>query len=91
MEDKIYLYYDATTGEILGFYFESIHEDNIPTPNKEITPEEHEFYMDNNGKYRLNPTTLEYEEIPVTTITPEPTLEERNRADIDYILVMQGL
>lgn len=25
------------------------------------------------------------------TTTPEPTLEERNRADIDYILVMQGL
>ena len=76
MEENFYLNYDATTGDILGFYLKSIHGDNIPNPSIEITPEKHEFYMQNNGKYRLNPKTLEDELIPVVETTPEPTQEE---------------
>lgn len=60
--------YDATTGEIKGFYLKSINGDNIPAPNIEITPEKHDFYMEHNGQYKLNPQTLEDELLPV----PEP-------------------
>jgi hypothetical protein len=77
MNEKFLMHYDATTGDILGFYLKSIHGDNIPTPIIEITSEKHQFYMKNNGKYRLNPSTLEDQQIPVVEVTTEPTLEER--------------
>ena len=56
--------YDVNTGDILGFYIKSINE-NIPEPTIEITEEKHNFYMDNNSLYRLNPQTLEDELIPI--------------------------
>lgn len=59
MNENYLMHYDATTGDILGFYLKSIHGDNIPAPTIEITEEKHAFYMDNNGKYKLNIETLE--------------------------------
>jgi len=71
--------YDKETGYIGGFYLKSIHVDNIPIPNMEITKEKHQFYMDNNGKYKLNPTTLEDELIP----SPEPIQEPKTQDEIN--------
>lgn len=54
--------------------------------------------IDSNGKYNyklLNGILVELtdteKESLFPTPTPQPTLEELNRADIDYILLMQGL
>lgn len=96
MEESYLMAYDTTTGDILGFYLKSIHGDNIPTPNKEVTKEKHNFYMENNGKYKINVTTLEDELIPVTTNTQQPTQDEilrakllKDNADIKLQLVQQ--
>jgi len=64
--------YDTITGEVKGFYLVSIHGENIPAPIMEITPEKHDFYMENNGKYRLNLITLEDELIPIVESPPQP-------------------
>lgn len=85
MNENFLMHYDITTGDILGFYLKSIHGDNIPTPNKEITPEEHKFYMENNGKYKLNPSSLEDEEIQVTAVAPESS-QEYYLINLDYRL-----
>lgn len=83
--------YDTTTGDIKGFYLKSIHGDNMPTPTIEITAEKHDFYMQNNGLYRLNPTTLEDELIPVIVAIPEPTVEERTEALESAISALMGV
>lgn len=77
MNENYFMNYDENTGKIKGFYTKSIHGDNIPTPNVEITQEKHDFYMEHNGQYRLNPKTLEDELIPIVTGINVPTLEER--------------
>jgi len=73
------LNYDVTTGNILGFYLKSINE-NIPIPTIEITPEKHDFYMQNNGLYRVDPTTLEDKLIPIVVIIPPPSESDRIKA-----------
>lgn len=88
MNENYLMNYDTTTGEIKGFYLKSIHGDNIPTPNVEITPEKHEFYMENNGKYKLNVTTLE-DEIIAIEVKPSLTLEERITL-IENLQLQQG-
>ena len=77
MEENYLMAYDATAGNILGFYLKSIHGDNIPTPSLEITAEKHNFYMNNQGKYKLNIETLEDELIPVVEAKTEITTDER--------------
>ena len=57
--------YDEKSGQIKGFYLKSIHGDNIPSPTIEVSFEKHDFYMQNNGKYKLNLQTLEDELIPI--------------------------
>lgn len=54
--------------------------------------------IDSNGKYNykfvdgnLAELTDEEKESLFPTTAPTPTLEEKNRADIDYIMIMQGL
>lgn len=91
MNKNFFMNYDATTGDILGFYLKSIHGDNIPTPNIEITPEKHQFYMENNGKYKLNVTTLADEEIPVTTIVSTPNDSDRITALESAIKSLMGV
>lgn len=85
--------YDVSTGDILGFYIKLINR-NIPQPTIEITEEKHDFYMDNNSLYRLNPQTLEDELIPIIPVVKEKTeielLKEQNevtKSAINYILL----
>lgn len=82
MNENYFMNYDATTGEIKGFYLKSINGDNLPTPNKEITKEKHLFYMQNQGKYKLNIQTLEDELIPIIDAVKVPTQDEILRAKI---------
>lgn len=84
--------YDEKTGEIKGFYLKSIHGNNVPFPTIEITPERHEFYMQYNGKYKLNPETLEDELIvePELQLQP-PTQEDRLNAVESAISAIMGV
>lgn len=66
MKENYIMNYDPIMGGIKGFYLKSIHGDNIPTPSIEITSEKHQFYLANNGKYKLNPVTLEDELLPIS-------------------------
>lgn len=85
------LNYDPSTGNILGFYLKSIHE-NIPEPYIEITPEKHDFYMRNNGLYRLNPQTLEDELVPIASPAPQPpNTEDRLNAIEAAISALMGV
>jgi hypothetical protein len=70
--------YCEKTGVIRGFYLKSIHGDKIPSPNIEISPEKHMFYMDHNGEYKLNPITLEDELLPI----PEPLPYQKTEFEI---------
>ena len=87
--NKFIMNYDAVTGDILGFYLEDMHN-VIPTPNIEITEDQHNFYMaiENNGKYRINITTLAAELIPYV-----PVVEAKSDIDIlkDQIGAMQDV
>ena len=89
MEEKFLMNYDITTGEIKGFYLKSIHGDNVPTPTIEITPEKHTFYMEHNGQYKVNTTTLEDELMPVETSIPVLTLDERI-AMLENLQLLEG-
>lgn len=92
MNENFLMNYDTTTGEIKGFYLKSIHGDNIPIPTIEITPEKHQFYMENNGKYKLNPTTLEDEIIPTPEPKPQPPSEsDRLAAAEAAIAILMGV
>lgn len=87
--ENYFMNYDTTTGEIKGFYLKSIHGENIPTPNKEITPEKHNFYMEHNGEYKIDVTTLEDELVQIGEVTQSLTLEERI-AMLENLQLQQG-
>lgn len=73
------LNYDEITGEIKGFYLRSVHGGGIPSPTIEISPEKHNFYMENNGLYKLNTSTLDEELVPIPEQLPHvKTIEEIN-------------
>lgn len=92
--ENYFMHYDPESGEIKGFYLKSIHV-NIPSPTIEIIPEKHEFYMENNGRYKLNPVTLEDELIPIPEPVPQPLTELEilknrvavNQGAIDFIIL----
>jgi len=88
MEDYL-MNYDEQTGEIKGFYLRPVHT-IIPLPIKEITEEKHQFYMENNGKYKLNPITLEDELIPYVEI-PQPKTELEILKETIDMLVLSSL
>lgn len=90
MQENYLMNYDVQTGEIKGFYLRSIHE-NIPKPVIEVTPEKHDFYMQNNGKYRLNPITLIDEEIPTSESYIVPTIENRISSVEDALTMLMGV
>lgn len=65
-------------GNIRGFYPKSVTYPNPPIQFIEITEEKHKFYMEHNGKYKLNISTLEDELIPI----PEPLPYEKTEIEI---------
>ena len=85
MEENYILNYDPETGSILGFYLKSIHGDNIPSPNIEITQEKYDFYMQNNGKYRIDPKTFQDIEIPVVLPSQTDPIKAQ-LLDLDTVL-----
>lgn len=94
MNENVLLHYNPETGYIIGFFPLEVRYlyKEIPEPHIEITKDKYELYKNNPGKYKLNLKTLEEELIPEPEPQPyEPTLEERNRADIDYIAIMMGV
>lgn len=81
--ENYFMDYNKDTGDIKGFYLKSIHGVNIPEGCIEITPEKHDFYMDNNGLYRLNLTTLIDELIPIVILPVVKTEVQINTERID--------
>lgn len=77
---EIYLMEYDNNGNIKGFYPKS-HINNYPNPPTqfiEIDEEKHRFYMNNNGKYKLNIATLENELLPI----PEPLPHVKSAVEI---------
>lgn len=90
------LNYDIN-GNILGFYTKEIHGENIPSPTKGISNEVWQYLLDNqNKKIKLDSLTKEevtiedFEDKPIAVMPQESSLEEKNRADIDYLLMLNG-
>ena len=81
----IKLNYDATTGEILGFYPDDIVYPIIPTPYIDIDADQHKDCMENNGKRRVELETLKIVKyVPVKTpeqITAELTAAVQSHLD----------
>lgn len=69
---KYYAYYDAITGNILGFFSDEIHGDNIPDPNIEITEKEWHDAVLNQDRRKVSRETLKI----VETLSPTPTSKE---------------
>lgn len=90
--ENYFMNYNLATGEILGFYLKSMHGDNIPSPTIEITSEKHQFYIDNQGKYKLNLQTMEDELIPLPTPQQQlPSQEDRLAAAEAAIAILMGV
>lgn len=51
-----YLNYNNETGDVLGFYSEDIHGDNIPTGCLKISDDIWTEYLNNQGKYKIDLT-----------------------------------
>jgi len=62
---------------------------DIPTQVIEITEEKHIFYVSNNGRYKIDPITLEDVLIPiiVDTTVPIPSLSDRMDA-LENLMIM---
>ena len=84
-------------GEILGYYDESIHE-TIPSPSKEITHEQWQEILNNQGKYLVD---VNKEELTLiispSWISPEeqeilsallPSIEEQEQADFEIKTIL---
>lgn len=90
--ENYFMNYDEKTGMTKGFYLKSIHGDNIPTPNIEITPEKHDFYVQNNGLYKINTTTLQDETIPISTPQIQiPSTQDRLNSIESAIATLMGV
>ena len=70
--------YDATTGQILGFYPDDIVYANIPEPNIEITTEQHIDCINNQDKRKVD---LETKKI----ISFEPTIPEQTPVEHEQV------
>lgn len=76
---------NAGDGFVINFpdgSFIFVPEEDCTVSEREVFHAYHEFYKDTGGY----PPVQEPE-----PVTPEPTLEQRNRADIDYLLMMTDL
>lgn len=73
----------------------------ITPPDRILTARPNYIQLDKNPVFehrdgyqlmeKVNPETREYYIEYVKSDAPEPSLEERNRADIDYLAVMTGI
>lgn len=72
--------YDATTGEIKGYYPDSIGYSSIPEPNIEIDEAAHLDCINNNGLRRVDLTTLTIVSKPadITVLTKTQKLNALN-------------
>ena len=61
----IYVNFDEQRN-LSGFYDSEIHSE-IPETAREITTEVHQAFLDNQGKVKINPATLQIEELPPPT------------------------
>ncbi len=88
-ENYIYAY-NETDGMPVGFFLPSIH-DAIPTPNIEITDEQHAWCMEHNGRFALDLDTMDFVEIELPA--PEETAEEKAQKydALTALLVSKGV
>lgn len=70
------VHYDATTGEIKGYYPDFIGYETIPEPFIEIDETAHQDCINNQGKRRVDVTTKKI----ITYTPPGPTLAELQAA-----------
>jgi hypothetical protein len=94
VDENYLMNFDEETGKIKGFYLRSVHGIAIPTPCIEISPADHALIIHNNGRYKLNVETKTLEELSEPEVELEsygPTLDDKNRADIDYLAIMMGV
>ena len=82
-----YAHYDQN-GQILGFYTSDIHGDNIPTPNIEITYEQWQECLNNQGRRKVDVITKQI----VTCEPPAPTKDQLlAQLDAEYAPQFQQL
>jgi len=67
-----YAHYDNQTGQILGFYTPDIHGNNIPTPNIEITYDQWQDCLTNQGLRKIDVTTQQI----IACEPPAPTKDQ---------------
>ena len=71
------VHYDASTGEILGFYPEDIGYFSIPAPTIEIDKNAHRDCINNQGLRRVDLTTLKIVEyVPTITLATAKAVKE---------------
>jgi len=82
-----YAHYDNQTGEILGFYTPDIHN-NILTPNIEITDEQWQDCLANQGRRKVDVTTKRI----IACEPPAPTKDQLlAQLDAEYAPQFQQL
>lgn len=64
-------------GALLSFYDSEINE-NIPETAREITSEVHQEFLNNQSKVKINPETLQIEELPPPTTEELAIIERQN-------------
>lgn len=82
-----------------GFYTPDIHgQEFCDNECMEIPEDLYKLLLDNNGRYVIDVksvgTSITRENIiekPHTNVIIEPTKEEKNRSDIDYLSIMTGV
>ena len=72
----IYANFD-NQGNLAGFYDSEIHE-NIPETAREITSEAHQEFLNNQSKVKINPETLQVEELPPPTQEELAIINQQN-------------
>jgi len=89
-ENYIYAY-KKDDGMPVGFFLQSIHGEDIPTPNIEITEEQHTWCMEHNGRFKLDLATMEFIEIELPE-TIDTTQDKAEKYDaLVALLVSKGL
>ena len=82
-----FAHYDQN-GQILGFYTSDIHGDNIPTPSIEVTCEQWQECLNNQGRRKVDVITKQI----VTCEPPAPTKDQLlAQLDAEYAPQFQQL